>query len=457
MPTPHPAIAAVPVLGEPNRGLMQALLVAGLLTILDDAADPRDFDPRGEGGTVAPLLWFVDALFKRDPADSTSLHDGVTVLVTVDNSRYKRIGDDLIFTFSVLSRTVTTPPDPNDPDPGLRPALGDAYLVPAAASGEWATKEKFIAVWTSRGWAYIGPRTGRLVYVEAEDAYVRYRFDGTWVTGFGNAALPDASLIPSMLLGGAERVRFSIENQTTDIPPAVVNGVSYIVGPAPTGVWTGQSGKIAHGENGAWRLYAPIPGMRAYDKSVARDYQWDGAAWISAAGNWRVNVQAFTADGTWTRPPRCFYVFVEVVGGGGGSRGANGNGGNGGTSSFGAHCSATGGGGGTSSTGGLGGTATGGDGNFVGDAGMFDPSGTFVLTGGAAGMRFGSFGRGGATTGTTLPTGAGGGAGVARKWIPLASLGANELVTVGAAGTPGPQGGIAGEAGLVVVTSYILD
>lgn len=124
-------------------------------------------------------------------------------------------------------------------------------------------------------------------------------------------------------------------------------------------------------------------------------------------------MQVFTSSGTWTRPTGCKTIIVEVVGGGGGARGINPatnsatgggggggyskktidvtsiasvsvtvgaagtagginpstNGGTGGTSSFGAHCSATGGAGSSGKGGGAGGVGSGGDINIKGGGG----------------------------------------------------------------------------------------
>lgn len=125
------------------------------------------------------------------------------------------------------------------------------------------------------------------------------------------------------------------------------------------------------------------------------------------------SMQVFTSSGTWNRPAGVTKIMVEVVGGGGGARGVknstNGatgggggggyskktidvtsiasvsvivgaagtaggsnpvtNGGTGGTSSFGAHCSATGGAGSIGLGGGAGGVGSGGDINIKGGGG----------------------------------------------------------------------------------------
>ena len=117
-----------------------------------------------------------------------------------------------------------------------------------------------------------------------------------------------------------------------------------------------------------------------------------------AGSGWLGGMQVFTSSGTFTVPEGVTKVKVTVVGGGGNGGaqvggGASGGGGSGGvaiklvsglspggavsvtvgavagTSSFGSHCSATGGSTGSSPGGGTGGTATGGDVNINGQVG----------------------------------------------------------------------------------------
>lgn len=147
----------------------------------------------------------------------------------------------------------------------------------------------------------------------------------------------------------------------------------------------------------------------------------NGTGWVSqapASGGSLLRQVVFTSSGTWTKGSGTKYILVEGVGGGGGgdSVGINGNGGgggaggyfrkfidvtsitsetvtigaggaassSGGTTSFGSHCSATGGLGSTNLPGGDGGTATGGDLNIKGGGGVGAGSNSASGAGGAS-------------------------------------------------------------------------
>jgi hypothetical protein len=72
---------------------------------------------------------------------------------------------------AVESRTVATPP--------VSPLAGDAYLVPAGATGAWAGHTDEIAAWQSGAWLFHDPAHGWQVYVKAEQTL--YVFDaGAW-------------------------------------------------------------------------------------------------------------------------------------------------------------------------------------------------------------------------------------------------------------------------------------
>jgi hypothetical protein len=66
----------------------------------------------------------------------------------------------------VLSRSADVPPiDAGD---------GDAYIVPADATGIWSTHVDEVAIWFNDGWLYYTPAEGPLIYVIDESLRVEY-------------------------------------------------------------------------------------------------------------------------------------------------------------------------------------------------------------------------------------------------------------------------------------------
>lgn len=164
-----------------------------------------------------------------------------------------------------------------------------------------------------------------------------------------------------------------------------------------------------------------------------------------------IGYQVFTTSGTYTKATNSpGFVIVEVVGGGGGSTGS------GGTSSFGSHCSASGG---TTTASGVGSS---GDINATPIAGAINTSyysggtgsGTTITALGSPGPLLG-YGRGSSRSVTVstgnigTATGAGGG-GYSKKKILASSLASSETVTVGAVGS----GATGASAGIVIVWEY---
>jgi hypothetical protein len=152
------------------------------------------------------------------------------------------------------------------------------------------------------------------------------------------------------------------------------------------------------------------------------------------------------------------FIIVEVVGGGGSGGSGTYTRVNGGTTSFGAHCSATGGvAGGTTAGGGAGGVGSGGDLNATGEAGGNGGSGPSP-NGGSAGF-CGTIGSGGkghnySSGKDTAPAGAGGGGGYSMKKILNASLAGSETVTIGAGGNGSGAAAYDGIDGVVIVWQY---
>jgi hypothetical protein len=121
---------------------------------------------------------------------------------------------------------------------------------------------------------------GRSLYVADEDATYQLSDDG-WRVGLGTSALSDESL-RGRHFGGGVLPRYSVENQTTNAPPSSPSDdVVYVVGPSPTGAWSGKQTQIAAREDGAWAYYVPVVGQEVYDKALAANVVWTGAAWIN--------------------------------------------------------------------------------------------------------------------------------------------------------------------------------
>jgi hypothetical protein len=67
-------------------------------------------------------------------------------------------------------------------------------------------------------------------------------------------------------------------------PPANPSeGDRYIVAASAAGSWIGQSGKIAHYNDGSWQLMSPAPGWTVCCVDEASLLYWTGSAWASFA------------------------------------------------------------------------------------------------------------------------------------------------------------------------------
>lgn len=75
---------------------------------------------------------------------------------------------------SVIDRDLTAPPG--------TPAAGDTYIVGAAATGDWATHDGKVAVWSGSAWVFYTPRTGWVAFIEDEIKLAAY-YSGAWSAG----------------------------------------------------------------------------------------------------------------------------------------------------------------------------------------------------------------------------------------------------------------------------------
>ncbi|QDP53530.1 MAG: putative ribonuclease III [Prokaryotic dsDNA virus sp.] len=73
---------------------------------------------------------------------------------------------DTLVQLSVADKDLTSPPG--------SPSTGDAYIVAATATGDWASKEDQIAVYDGDGWIFHEPNAGWLCWVDDESDAYRY-------------------------------------------------------------------------------------------------------------------------------------------------------------------------------------------------------------------------------------------------------------------------------------------
>lgn len=273
----HEAIAAVPTTasGDPVvKDLLHNLLIVRYPYVFEDDEDPSAWDAVDtETGSIPLAVVKTGVLYTLD-ADDTTTSAGATCIVTNDGKRYKSEAVDFDVR-SVLDKDETDPPEDAE--------LGDAYLVPSGASGDWGDHPDEIALFTSRGWVFISPKIGTLVLVEDEDTYYRLKANGDWEAGVGQSALSDNTVRSSHIIGG--RTHWVVVNQTTNTPPgSPATGDTYIVGGTPTGAWSGHTAKIAQYSGSAWLIYSPAEGWTAYDQNLNSTYVYSGSSWVSQAG-----------------------------------------------------------------------------------------------------------------------------------------------------------------------------
>jgi hypothetical protein len=304
------ALAAAIVAKDPED--LRAAVYAELIPVIPEATDPQTWDPRElgvAGGNIWKAVGWREKLWWLDPDDATTAHDAITCIVTVGAYRYK-IADAPQMPRSVLSRVLVTPPTSLSVPPV---AFGDAYLVPAAATDDWAGHEDEVAIYTARGWMFFIPPHGTILYLEGELGYVHFSAADAWVDGFGVFSLLDNSVAPRHLL-----IRdWAVENQTTNAPPALgPAGEQYVIGPVPTGAWAGKATKIAYRPalNAAFVILTPFIGEQVADKAAGIPFRWSGTAWVSAGAVALGRKGVETTNGGFFTSGGINYVWSPVAG-----------------------------------------------------------------------------------------------------------------------------------------------
>lgn len=178
------------------------------------------------------------------------------------DANIKRLG--ALLHLSVASRALTTPP--------ATPAEGDRYLIPAAATGDWAGKTGQIALWIGAAWAYYIPAIGWRCWVEDEAALLVYTA-GAWtaaVASSGGGSAPSATDSGLVIIA-----KDLIANGPTG--DETIGDVS-IVGAYPVAEWAGHPNQIATLTAGGWTFKSPASGQLAYIDSSSGlfVYRWNG-------------------------------------------------------------------------------------------------------------------------------------------------------------------------------------
>lgn len=69
----------------------------------------------------------------------------------------------------------------------------------------------------------------------------------------------------------------------TSVPSSPVPGQAWIVGPSPTGGWSGQGDALAVWTAGGWRFVAPVEGMTVWSVTESIVFRRAGPAWVAGA------------------------------------------------------------------------------------------------------------------------------------------------------------------------------
>ncbi|KQM57896.1 MULTISPECIES: DUF2793 domain-containing protein [unclassified Sphingomonas] len=98
----------------------------------------------------------------------------------------------------------------------------------------------------------------------------------------------EALMLIDLLLHGC------VSGVALDVPPAQpVVGQCWIVGPAPSGVWSGRTDQIAGMTDGGWRFVVPREGMRLWWIGGETTVEFRGGAWRRG----EVRAQRIMVDG----------------------------------------------------------------------------------------------------------------------------------------------------------------
>lgn len=271
--TIHPLAEAFPN-GSTSYDAIQLKLGSAFPLVLADAAQIVEMDFSQVGAVARPLEVRVGGVaFLYDSSDNTSAHNGVTVLKSADDRRYKSAAAPGTFV-NVLS-IVNAPP--------ASPATGDRHIVGTAPTGAFASWANQLVRKTSAGWDHVAPEIGQIVYVRAAASAYHWGESGAWIAGAGAADIPAGSVDASKLAFAFGMV---VESETATPPGGMpAAGLKWIVGTSATGVWAGHDTDIAEADGaGNFAFVVAYEGAQVFDLGANISKQFDGANWVSVSG-----------------------------------------------------------------------------------------------------------------------------------------------------------------------------
>jgi len=278
---PHTNIIQDAILASPVNKSTLATNINDRLAYVLDGLNVQDFTAAN-----ALAVIYQGKVWRLDAADTTSAHDGVTVLVTLDSKRFKANAID------GQSKGVWAVTEFRNGGPAS-PTAGDMYGVGTSPTGTFAAQSNKIAIALTGGaspvWAFVTPTEGLIAFDKTRDVYRSYT-GSAWVDGLQNAFVTGGVPAESLAVP-----TFIVENATATPPGSPTDGQYYVVAAGATGAWAGQDNKVAKRVSGAWTYYTAAEGWQAWDKTSKRMKIYSSGVW-----------------GDFTRPKIVAYPSLQV-------------------------------------------------------------------------------------------------------------------------------------------------
>ena len=88
-------------------------------------------------------------------------------------------------------------------------------------------------------------------------------------------------------------IQLSVESASVASPPtSPLNGSLFIIPSNASGIWSSNTGKIAHYYNSTWNIYSPGEGWQAWIKDTDIRVNFDGNSWADALLTVKSNISS---------------------------------------------------------------------------------------------------------------------------------------------------------------------